>query len=201
MSITIPARPLPSLTKVCVARNMVSEKGAAGGGHFYDPGSDPLAADLKRIATEVWDTGETKDQIADMDAEIRTLRQKLARSSTLKRGIYENYIEGVLSKSQYLSAKEEYTKTEAAFQQQIDALLSQKRCMAEHLTLNNRWLKDFLNDERGMELSQKMLAGLVQRIDIFEEKRVRITLKFQDGYHLLTDHLTERAHSREKVAG
>ena len=98
-----------------------------------------------------------------MDAEIRTLRQKLARSSTLKRGIYENYIEGVLSKSQYLSAKEEYTKTEAAFQQQIDALLSQKRCMAEHLMLNNRWLKDFLNDERGMELSQKMLAGLVQR--------------------------------------
>lgn len=73
--------------------------------------------------------------------------------------------------------------------------------MAEHLTLNNRWLKDFLNDERGMELSQKMLAGLVQRIDIFEKKRVRITLKFQDGYHLLTDHLTERAHSREKVAG
>ena len=136
-----------------------------------------------------------------MDAEIRTLRQKLARSSTLKRGIYENYIEGVLSKSQYLSAKEEYTKTEAAFQQQIDALLSQKRCMAEHLTLNDRWLKDFLNDERGMELSQKMLAGLVQRIDIFEKKRVRITLKFQDGYHLLTDHLTERAHSREKVAG
>ena len=81
--------------------------------------------------------------------------KKLARSSTLKRGIYENYIEGVLSKSQYLSAKEEYTKTEAAFQQQIDALLSQKRCMAEHLTLNNRWLKDFLNDERGMELSKK----------------------------------------------
>ena len=40
-----------------------------------------------------------------------------------------------------------------------------------------------------------------QRIDIFEKKRVRITLKFQDGYHLLTDHLTERAHSREKVAG
>ena len=160
-----------------------------------------IAADLKRIVTEVWDSGETKDQIADMDAEIRTLRQKLARSSTLKRGIYENYIEGVLSKSQYLSAKEEYTKTEAAFQQQIDALLSQKRCMAEHLMLNNRWLKDFLNDERGMELSQKMLAGLVQRIDIFEKKRVRITLKFQDGYHLLTDHLTERAHSREKVAG
>jgi site-specific DNA recombinase len=52
-----------------------------------------------------------------------------------------------------------------------------------------------------MELSQKMLAGLVQRIDIFEKKRVRITLKFQDGYHVLTDHLTERAHSREKVAG
>lgn len=47
-------------------------------------------------------------------AEIRTLRQKLARSSTLKRGIYENYIEGVLSKKPYLSAKEEYTKTEAA---------------------------------------------------------------------------------------
>ena len=57
-----------------------------------------------------------------------------------------------------------------------------------------------LNDKTQL-LSQKMLAGLVQRIDIFEEKRVRITLKFQDGYHLLTDHLTERAHSREKVAG
>ena len=194
MSITIPARPLPSDPKVCVPEIWEAALSTI-------QAQIRIAADLKRIATEVWDTGETKDQIADMDAEIRTLRQKLARSSTLKRGIYENYIEGVLSKSQYLSAKEEYTKTEAAFQQQIDALLSQKRCMAEHLTLNNRWLKDFLNDERGMELSQKMLAGLVQRIDIFEEKRVRITLKFQDGYHLLTDHLTERAHSREKVAG
>ena len=57
-----------------------------------------------------------------------------------------------------------------------------------------------LNDKTQL-LSQKMLAGLVQRIDIFEKKRVRITLKFQDGYHLLTDHLTERTHSREKVAG
>ena len=188
-------------SKSLCARNMVSEKELREAALSTIQAQIRIAADLKRIATEVWDSGETKDQIADMDAEIRTLRQKLARSSTLKRGIYENYIEGVLSKSQYLSAKEEYTKTEAAFQQQIDALLSQKRCMAEHLTLNNRWLKDFLNDERGMELSQKMLAGLVQRIDIFEKKRVRITLKFQDGYHLLTDHLTERAHSREKVAG
>lgn len=188
-------------SKSLCARNMVSEKELREAALSTIQAQIRIAADLKRIVTEVWDSGETKDQIADMDAEIRTLRQKLARSGTLKRGIYENYIEGVLSKSQYLSAKEEYTKTEAAFQQQIDALLSQKRCLAEHLTLNNRWLKDFLNDERGMELSQKMLAGLVQRIDIFEKKRVRITLKFQDGYHLLTDHLTERAHSREKVAG
>lgn len=201
MSITIPARPLPSDPKVCVPEIWFRRKSCGRRPFLPIQAQIRIAADLKRIVTEVWDSGETKDQIADMDAEIRTLRQKLARSSTLKRGIYENYIEGVLSKSQYLSAKEEYTKTEAAFQQQIDALLSQKRCMAEHLMLNNRWLKDFLNDERGMELSQKMLAGLVQRIDIFEKKRVRITLKFQDGYHLLTDHLTERAHSREKVAG
>lgn len=159
-----------------------------------------IAANLRKVAQKVWDSKANRDRLGQMDAEATKLRQKITRNGTLRRNLYERYMEALLTESEYLFAKEQYEQEGLALERQLTELLRQKNYLAEHLSPSNLWITTFLKYKKEMELTRPMLLELVERIDVYDGKRISITLKYADEYRILLDLLNEQMKQGKAVA-
>ena len=103
------------------------------------------------------------------------------RKHTLVIGI-ENFIGGVIDKSEYFEFRNSYTKTIEGKQ---DALLRVKKEMKQTVTTGTterNWVTLFKQYENVEELNRRVLMSLVDRILIHENHAIEIVFKYKDEY-------------------
>ena len=63
-----------------------------------------------------------------------------------------------------------------------------KQCMSGE----NRWLKAFLNFQDAKELTRDMAVRLLEKVEVYEDKRIHIRFRFRNEYEYLMNQLAER---------
>lgn len=184
-------------TSICTVKN-ISEREVLNAVFVTIQTQIALAANLRKIITEICNSKVSQERRSNMDKGIVLLRQKITRNENLKRGLFEHYMDAILTESEYLFAKEQYEQEAITLGDQLDELLRQKKHLTENLSHRNKWISAFLKYEHA-ELSRAMLVELVERIDVHDGKRLSITLKFRDEYQMLVDFLTAQEAAGETV--
>ena len=126
-------------------------------------------ADLKQLAEENQPTsaGSTRNNGA------ARLQAALERVQRLKKNVYEDYRDQLLSKEEFLSYRQDYEQQEQALRQQLEALAEK----AEDV-LEQPWVDKLLSLGHLEELDRITIAQTIKEIRIFEGKHVEITYLF-----------------------
>ena len=135
------------------------------------------AGDLRALAEEA----APQKKLRDPRAERERIQENLDRLYRLKKGIYEDYRSDLLSKTDYLRYREDYTRQEEALSCRLSRLEQEQREEAPE----RPWIASLLKHGRLTELDRATVAETVKEILIFEDGHIEITYLFSDELGIL----------------
>ena len=136
------------------------------------------AGDLKALVK----SAAPEKKRGDLQAQRTRVQDNLDRVCRLKKGIYEDYRSGLLTKAEYLCYKEDYTRQEEALEAQRTQLEREPEDCS-----NRPWIDALLQHGRLTGLDRITLAETVQDIRVFDDGHIEITYLFSDELGILKD--------------
>lgn len=129
-------------------------------------------------------------------------RAELKRVTALKHAIYEDYKRGILTREEYLIAKERNVTQVSELNRRVRQDEKIKKQYEEKFINRNSWVKQFKKFESGTKLTKDMAAELLEKVEIFSDKRIQITFKFKEEYQSAIQYIEENIGERmEKTDG
>lgn len=103
------------------------------------------------------------------------LEESVARLDALKCGVYEDFRDGLLSKEDYESYRDDYAAQLEALRKQL-AQLEQENAAESHPS--QRWVERLGKTEKLDKLDRATVAQLIESIHVYEDGHIRITYRF-----------------------
>lgn len=115
------------------------------------------------------------------------LNTELEKTKKLKKSLYEDFKEGLLSKEDYLSYKLDYDEKESLLHKKIDSLSAQANTTPKEEIFDSPWVRKLLNLKTISDLDRNIVADMIDVIYIYEDNRIKIIYNFSDELeHLFT---------------
>lgn len=115
----------------------------------------------------------------------RQLEQKQAeqeQAQRFKKGLYEAYVEGTVTKSDYELFYSDYTNQYDTAQQQIDGIRAEIESVLVGKDENALWLENFKKHRNITALNRAIVLELIDRILIYGSDTIEITFRYQSQY-------------------
>lgn len=116
--------------------------------------------------------GYYQGEIASCNSEIHRVRK-------LKKGLYEDYKDEVISKEDYIRYQEEYSAREAVLAARLDALNDRKEAPGKEFE-SNPWVQKLLQTGCIEELDRETIVTLISHIRVFENQKIEIAYRFSE---------------------
>lgn len=114
-----------------------------------------------------------KNVILDKEDQVRRIQERLKRARNL-------WLDGEMTKEEYEETKEDNQNHIDALRAEISEL--EKRICQSGTIMDSPWVQALLEYGRLTELDRETVVTLVRRIEIFEDKTIKITYKFSDEF-------------------
>lgn len=127
-------------------------------------------------------------QSSALDCAADARQRELDKVRAYKLGLYQDYKDGIITRSEYDSYKEDYRQKEAALQTVLDSLKAQKNPL-QTIAESHPLAESFRQYRNIQNLSRELLSGLVEKIIVHEDRSITIKLKYADEYQRLIENL------------
>jgi len=134
----------------------------------------------KRARQQVNPRVALESEIIRTSRELETINQRLA-------GLYESYVDKLLSEVEYVSMKVTYESRFEVLRQKINSLSMQVATVTDISASENRWLSAARDFQNPTELTREMLGAIVEQIKVYSTERVEVVWKFRDEYAILRE--------------
>ena len=154
--------------------------------------------DLQELL-DVTDTAPLRT--AEAEKIQRQIDQKMAeveRYNRLSMSLYENLSDKIISKEEYLRLKERFGAQRDEAERQLLALQDSLQDIQDHGSSSLGWMNDFREHQNITALDRETVVALIERIFIYDDKRVEITFRWDDEYRWQAD-ILRRATQEEAV--
>lgn len=131
---------------------------------------------LKELVQSQRFTASKVKRIAD--TELGKIKAELERVKRLKKSIYEDYREELISKEEFLSYREDYLKKEELYSKQIEALEEKKKDNVTEDVFETPWLKRLLELKDIESLDRDIVVEMISEIRVYENRKIKITYNF-----------------------
>ncbi len=119
-----------------------------------------------------------------LERQILHVRQGLARTKSLYDNLYPSYVDRLIDEREYMELKSQYRREMERAQAEI-AKCEHQLAEQKRRTVNNPWLKIFGQFHMETGLTEELAHTLIERVEVYSDNRVGITLKYQDEYQAL----------------
>lgn len=133
---------------------------------------------LKRIAELPYTTREVKKA----DGRIQGKRQEVEKYQRYKLKLHEDYADGILSREDYIAFGKRYDTKIKDAEDAILLLTKEIENLVNGSTGEQKWIAYFKQYQNISELTRKLAVSLIDRIFVYEGKRIHIRFKFQAEY-------------------
>lgn len=131
---------------------------------------------LKELVQSQSFTASKVKRIAD--TELSKIKAELERVKKLKKSVYEDYREELISKEEFLSYREDYLKKEELYSKQIEALEEKKNDNVPEDVFETPWLKRLLELKDIEALDRDIVVEMISEIKVYENRKIKITYNF-----------------------
>ena len=106
----------------------------------------------------------------------------------LKRCLYEDWKNEDITREEYLEYKQRYEQDIEKIKVIIDNLDKQKDKQDEINEGNNKWIENFKKYKNISKLDRDIITELIEYIEVYEDKRIRIHFKFINQLDRITEY-------------
>ena len=124
---------------------------------------------------------KSEKEIATILQEIRKAQQAIERFNALKVEEYEKYLDGKVSKENYLKTKEKFSLEMEKASKQVTKLEAEYEVQKlKKQDSDNQFVDHFKGKHKIKELSRELVAELVDSIYVFDENRIEIVWMYRN---------------------
>ena len=116
-----------------------------------------------------------------MDREIDQLRGETEKNQALLKGLYENFVTGILTRAEYLELKEDYSGKVRTAVERVRELQAQPSEL-EALVKDCASLPDKLATEKDKALTARLVEQVIERVTVSGPGDVAIQFRFEDSF-------------------
>ena len=134
---------------------------------------------LKRIAELPYTSREVKKA----DKKIQARRQEIEKYQHYKMKLHEDYTDGLLSREDYIAFGKRYDARMKEAEEAVQHLEAEIENLVNGNTGEQQWISHFKEYRNIDGLTRKLTIALIERIEVYEKKRIHICFKFQMEYN------------------
>lgn len=151
-----------------------------------------ILGDLKTIIQSIDDIQEIIEckkrtefsyQYQSIEAKKR-IETELQKTKDLKKAVYEDYREELLSKEDYLSYRQDYGKKEELLKKQLENWENQNSDLSSTL-IEPPWVKRLLEVREIEMLDRDIVVEMIHEIKVYENHKIKITYNFTNELETL----------------
>ena len=122
-----------------------------------------------------------------IEKEIIKINLKLDKINNYYTNLYEDYLNGILNKEDYIEIKNNYKKDEKQLSRELILLKNDLEKIKKHK--NNEFVKNMLKFEDSDNLNKDIIPKLIQKVTIYSKNRIEITFKFEEDFNIIKNDL------------
>lgn len=135
--------------------------------------------------------GKTAARKAKTDAEITELRRQTERHRELLAGLYESFVKGVLTQTEYFELKEDYSNKISGAAERVRQLRAQQSELERQLEEYTGIADKLAAVGEDTELTAQLVAKLIQRITVNGPEDVSVDFTFDSGFERVREVLAD----------
>ena len=123
-----------------------------------------------------------KKERDDLKAGISAKKQEIDRNRRFVRGLYENFVQKVLTSEEYFTMKKDYEAAIAKLSHEISTLENGLAVMDAQLAKYKELEQDAKVLEKDHTLTAALIDRLIERIEITHDKEIRVSFRFKSEF-------------------
>ena len=147
-----------------------------------------LLNDLNAILHSMNDLSKVvKKKISDSSAaknthtsEKKRIMTELERTGKLKKAVYEDYRDELISKEEFISYRQNYTAREELLTKQLENLEKTENPQNLSAAYDTPWIHHLLAHREIEQLDRTIVTAMLQEIKVFENKKIKVYYRFSD---------------------
>ena len=143
---------------------------------------------LNQIEELAWEHRET----ARLDKAIEVKAAEMQKCRTMKVSIYEDLQDGLISQEEFLQMKDSYSQQISEIEQDIVKLKKERAMIQDGVANRSGWLSQFREYQNLPSLSRASVVNLVDKIELYPDKKIRVVLRYQDQLANMVEFLREQ---------
>ena len=145
---------------------------------------DSILGTIKNAPLAKLSVRKAGDRMAEADAELSRYRR-------LKVSAYEDLQDGLLSKEDYLDIKAQYEERIADLQSAKEQIRREMDLYLKNGDSQQQWIQEFLEHRNIQSLSRSIAVECIERIHIYEDKRIELTFTHMQDYQELVSQVND----------
>lgn len=117
---------------------------------------------------------------ADYTAQVHQIEKEIEQKLKYKKLTYQNYMEEIISKTEYLSYVKEFDGDISGLKGKLEHLNAQIKEQSDLESECHEWVDEFKNYINIDELTRDVVLELIEKIEVNSDSSIRIFYKFQN---------------------
>lgn len=117
-----------------------------------------------------------------LKTQMSARRQETERKRRLIRGLYENFVQGILTNEEYFELKADYEESIRTLSGEIEALEKDMDALDSRLVRYRAMEKDAKSLTQDHALTAELIDRLIERIEIDHERNIHVTFRFKSEF-------------------
>lgn len=121
----------------------------------------------------------------ELDSKVARLQAKIDRNTEYRKQTYEQFMDEVLSKEEFLELKQMYENEIQQYQSELTELKNEEQSRQETVNKTKTWLNNFSRKKLTVkQLTRDVLVELIDKIYVYPDQKIDIYFKFASEEHL-----------------
>lgn len=118
----------------------------------------------------------------DLKEKIASRKQEIQRLNGLIRSLYENLIQGILSKEEYITYKGKYESRIQQLSEEVAHLEKGLKALDKQIAQYRALKRDSDDLRENRELTAALIDRLIDRIEITKDKQITVRYRFESEF-------------------
>ena len=152
---------------------------------------DALDTELGQYTLSLAELPRQAADRAELREKITSRRQEVQRLRGIVRGLYENLVQGVLTKDEYFDYKEKYESHIADLDVEMEQLEDGLRTMDAKAEQHRALEQDAAQIKTDRALTGALIERLIDRIEVSHDKQITVRYRFQSEFETYAEVLEQ----------
>lgn len=118
----------------------------------------------------------------DLKEKIASRKQEIQRLNGLIRSLYENLIQGILSKEEYITYKGKYESRIQQLTEEVSHLEKGLKALDKQITQYRALKRDSDDLRENLELTAALINRLIDRVEVSKDKQITVRFRFESEF-------------------